>query len=240
MNSSTVTRFFDAWSIYDLVLDRNYMYHNEIFHDVARMLREHFGRRSFSILDLGCGSARHLAAALRGLPVSRYVGCDLSAVALTHARENLRGLPGTVELRQANLLESLECADDPFDIVFSSFALHHLTTPDKELFFALANRGLTADGMILLIDTAAEEHEDRDSNLASYCQWITSDWSELPGEARQLIVDHILHSDYPEKGSTLHALAEKSGFPHRANVNQFGWHHTWRFQKEAAASPKDP
>ena len=52
--------------------------------------------RPFVLLDLGCGSARHLARALQGRSVSRYVGYDLSDVALAHAGRNLTGigLPG--------------------------------------------------------------------------------------------------------------------------------------------------
>src|SRR5687767_14511808 len=53
--------FFDEWSIYDQILTHNYMYHDDIFADVRRFLADRYGDEPFNIIDLGCGSARHLA-----------------------------------------------------------------------------------------------------------------------------------------------------------------------------------
>jgi SAM-dependent methyltransferase len=92
VTKTVANNFFDEWSIYDQVLDHNYMYHDEIYGDVRRILADRYETRPFMLLDLGCGSARHLARALQGRPVSRYVGYDLSDVALAHARRNLTGL----------------------------------------------------------------------------------------------------------------------------------------------------
>ncbi|MGH3089761.1 MAG: class I SAM-dependent methyltransferase, partial [Rubrobacteraceae bacterium] len=70
MNNEAVKEFFNAWSIYDRVLDLNYMFHNEIYRDVASLIKKRYAARPFSILDLGCGSARHFAPALQGCTVS--------------------------------------------------------------------------------------------------------------------------------------------------------------------------
>jgi SAM-dependent methyltransferase len=94
VTKAVVNNFFDEWSIYDQVLDHNYMYHDEIYRDVKRLLADRYEKRPFVLLDLGCGSARHLARALQGRSVSRYVGYDLSDVALAHAQSNRLGLPG--------------------------------------------------------------------------------------------------------------------------------------------------
>ena len=66
--------FFDEWSVYDQVLDHNYMHHDEIYLDVQRVLADHYDNRPVAIVDLGCGSARHLARALQGRSISRYIG----------------------------------------------------------------------------------------------------------------------------------------------------------------------
>jgi SAM-dependent methyltransferase len=104
MNHEVVKTFFDAWSIYSEVLERNYMFHDELFAEVGRTIGQLFGDVSFSVMDLGCGSARHISEALRGRNVSRYVGYDLSDVALARARENLAALNCVIELRHADLL----------------------------------------------------------------------------------------------------------------------------------------
>ncbi|MBL8252822.1 MAG: hypothetical protein JNJ76_04380 [Candidatus Competibacter sp.] len=61
MNEATIKEFFDAWAIYDQVLDHNYMFHREIYQDVGRVIARRYAERPFAVLDLGCGSARHLA-----------------------------------------------------------------------------------------------------------------------------------------------------------------------------------
>ena len=66
MTKTVANNFFDEWSIYDQVLDHNYMYHDEIYRDVQRVLADRYENRPFVLLDLGCGSARHLARALQG------------------------------------------------------------------------------------------------------------------------------------------------------------------------------
>src|SRR2546423_607992 len=111
------------------------MQHDEIDGDVRRILADRYETRPFVLLDLGCGSARHLARALQGRSVSRYVGYDLSDVALAHARRNLTGLGCPVELHRGDLLESLRVGGEKFDVVLTSFALHHLAAAQKSTFF---------------------------------------------------------------------------------------------------------
>lgn len=43
MNKEIKT-FFDTWSIYDHVLEKNYMFHNEIYRDVQRLLADRYAQ----------------------------------------------------------------------------------------------------------------------------------------------------------------------------------------------------
>ncbi|TMA07862.1 MAG: class I SAM-dependent methyltransferase [Deltaproteobacteria bacterium] len=160
MTKASARELFDEWSSYDQVLDHNYMFHDEIFRDVRRLLASHYGGHPFTVLDLGCGSARHLGRALRGCSVSRYVGYDLSGVALAHAAPNLSSLGCPIELHQGDLLESLKASGERFDLIFSSFALHHLVSADKAVFFRLAYERINENGMFLMVDVMREEDED--------------------------------------------------------------------------------
>lgn len=223
--------FFDEWSIYDQVLDHDYMFHDEIYRDVQRLLTDHYDKRRFTILDLGCGSARHLGRALQGCWVGRYVGYDLSDVALTHAACNLAGLGCPVELTQGDLLEGLKTGDERFDLIFSSFALHHLVPADKAIFFQLAYRKLDENGMLLLIDVMREENEDLRVYLDRYCGWLRSEWKTLSVEALEALCDHIRNNDFAETASGLRAMATDAGFTRCSQINRIRWHHTWRFEK---------
>src|SRR3990172_12520191 len=148
------------------------MHHDDIYRDVQGFLADRYENRPFSLLDLGCGSARHLARALKGRSISHYIGYDLSDVALAHASGNLSPIGCRFELHQGNLLNGLRTTNETVDVVFTSFALHHLATAEKEMFFHLAYERLRKDGILLLIDTMREEGEEWPVYLHRYCAWL--------------------------------------------------------------------
>src|SRR3990172_4122349 len=224
--------FFDEWSVYDQVLDHNYMHHDEIFRDVGRFFAERFDDRPFTLLDLGCGSARHLARALKGRSISRYIGYDLSDVALAHATRNLNGLGCAVELHEGELLQGLRASGEEFDVIFTSFALHHLATAEKEMFFQSAYERLRNDGILLLVDTMREEGEERPVYLDRYCAWLRFRCKTLAPATLDLLCDHIRGNDFPETAATLSAMATRAGFGRGEEITRMGWHHTWCFDRK--------
>ncbi len=236
MTQAAKENFFDAWAIYEEVLDRNYMFHDEIYRGVQRFLADRFATRSFAILDLGCGSARHLAQALRGRSVRAYVGYDLSAEALDQARSNLASLSCPVELCEGELLEGLRASDEPFDLIFSSFALHHLSSVEKVSFFKTAYSKLNENGTLLLIDTMRDEDEMLPIYLDRYCSWLRAAWKALSREALDAFCDHIRDNDFPETVSELRTMASRAGFGPGVEVNRFRWHHTLCFEKNLLLS----
>lgn len=231
MTKTVVNNFFDEWSIYDQVLDHNYMYHDEIYRDVKRLLADRYEKRPFVLLDLGCGSARHLARALQGRSVSRYVGYDLSDVALAHAERNLTGLGCPVDLRRGDLLEGLRTGGEKFDVIFTSFALHHLAAAQKSTFFQIAYSLLNQDGILLLIDTVRDDGEDRRLYLDRYCAWLRSEFKTLSPDALDLLCDHIRSNDFPETLAALDSMATRAGFSTHVEINRFRWHHSCLFAR---------
>jgi SAM-dependent methyltransferase len=225
--------FFDRWSIFEEMLDRNYMFHDEIYEDVRRFLAERYETRAFDVLDLGCGSARHMAKALQGRSVGRYLGCDLSVQALAQARRNLSFLD-CVELRRSDLLESLNTSGERFDLIFSSFALHHLAADDKAVFFRLAHGRLHESGMLIVVDTMREEDENLSVYLDRYCGWVRSEWRALSPGALDAFCDHIRNNDLPETPSVLRTMAAAAGFGDCLEVDRLRWHHTLCFEKKVA------
>jgi SAM-dependent methyltransferase len=226
--------FFDAWAIYQEVLDRNYMFHDEIYEGVGQFFAGRYGNRPFSLLDLGCGSARHLAKALGGRSVKAYAGYDLSAQALAHARINLAVLGCPVELCQGDLLEGLRASEDSIDLIFCSFALHHLSSTDKSSFFQSACRRLNEHGMLLVIDTMRAEDENLPVYLDRYCAWVRATWRALSPQELGALCDHVRNNDLPETPSTLCSMAVDGGFAQGIELDHFGWHHTFFFEKKAA------
>ena len=224
-------KFFDEWSIYEQVLDHDYMFHDEIYRGVERLVAEHFAARPLSVLDLGCGSARHFSQALAGRSISAYKGYDLSEAPLPEARSNLARLHCPVEFYQGDLLDALRRESGAFDLIFCGFSLHHLTSEGKEEFFRLAHRRLDTGGMLLIVDPARKEDEARPVYLDHYCGWIRSEWQSMPQAAIDAICEHIHGNDFPETARDLRAMAAEAGFDRARELESYGWHHTWSFEK---------
>ena len=207
------------------------MHHDDIFRDMQHLLADRYATEPFSLLDLGCGSARHLAQALKGRSVSRYVGYDLSNVALAHASRNFAGVNFQTELRQGDLLDGVRRPGETFDVVFSSFALHHLSAAQKAEFFQSARERLKDGGILLLIDTMRDDGEERAMYLERYCAWLQSRCQILSPEALNSLCEHIRNNDFPETIMDLGAMATKAGFNEPIAINQFRWHHTLCFHR---------
>jgi SAM-dependent methyltransferase len=233
VTNTTTNKFFDEWSIYDQILAHNYMHHDDIFRDVRHLLADRYATQPFSLLDLGCGSAQHLAQALQGRSVSRYVGYDLSNVALAQASRNLAALNFQTELLQGDLLDGVRTGET-FDVVFSSFALHHFSAIQKAEFFQSAHKTLNDGGILLLIDTMLDDGEERPSYLDRYCAWLRLRCKTLSLEALDFLCEHIRDNDFPESITDFGAMATKAGFCKPIEINRFRWHHTCCFNKRRA------
>ncbi len=81
------------------------------------------------ILDLGCGDGRLLALAKLAKPQASGVALDFSPTMLTAARRRFAGDP-TVSVVDHNLIEPLPDIG-VFDVILSSFAIHHLNDKRK-------------------------------------------------------------------------------------------------------------
>lgn len=230
MSEPSPVSFFDSWSTYQKVVAGDYMFHREIGAALSRSLHGQFGGRSFSVLDLGCGDAATLAPLLEGLAVRRYRGVDLSESALTLAAKNLKVLSCPVELTHGDILAAL--ADDViYDVIYSSFALHHLPTAQKAEFFRLAAPRLDRGGLLLLVDVVREEDETLDVYHQRYCEWLRGRFSALSGDEKDLICDHIVNNDLPDPCSVLQAQARAAGLEVASRSTQFGWHRLLSFTR---------
>ncbi|GAB3570170.1 class I SAM-dependent methyltransferase [Amycolatopsis endophytica] len=113
------------------------------------------------LLDLGCGRGAVLLAAAELLPAGRATGIDLwrpdqtgNSPETTRRNAELEGVAARVTLCSGDMTQ-LPYEDRSFDIVLSSFALHHI--PDaagREAAIDEAVRVLRPGGRIVLADLA--------------------------------------------------------------------------------------
>lgn len=229
MTSPQPTDLFSrSWSLYDLITEYNYMFHHEIYAEISHMLSQRRDHGEYRMLDLGCGNARFLAPVLLQFPPAHYQGVDLSEDALGEARDYLADLPD-VELKHGDLLEAIHATTDKWDVIFTGYALHHLSADEKAAFFQAAARCLPADGWLLMVDVVREEGESREAYLRGYLKFMRESWTKVPEEQLEEACGHVASHDYPETLSALNAMTRAAGLGEGQTISRHGPHYTVLF-----------
>ncbi len=227
--SARSMELFDAWDAYKKVVAGDYMFHSKIGAGLAGALAR-FSGRPYRLLDLGCGDASAIAPLLRETPPAAYTGVDLSDKALTLAAQNLKGLPFEPTLKYADLVDAL-AEDGVYDVIYSSFAVHHLTTERKAEFFRRAAQRLAPGGLLLLADVVREEDETLPVYHRRYTEWLRATWDGLTMAERESVCDHLVANDLPEPFSVLEAQARAAGLASAPGGVTCGWHRLMCFSK---------
>jgi putative AdoMet-dependent methyltransferase len=120
------------------------------------------------VLDLGSGTG-NLTALL--LPAREVVCVDVSQEMSAIARQKLAAVPdaGSTALTwvQADLLEAMGRVGGSFDVVASTYAVHHLTEDEKAELFAEIRERLRPGGRAVFGDLAFESTAARSDLLAA-------------------------------------------------------------------------
>ena len=109
------------------------------------------------VLDLGTGDGRLLELVLTARPGATGLGLDLNPVMLARARERFAGQDG-VEIRGHDL-DDLLPAPGPWDVVVSSFAIHHRADARKRSLYEECFAQLRPGGAFLNLEHVASPTE---------------------------------------------------------------------------------
>lgn len=205
---ASVTDFFSAWEVYRAVIDNDCMEHRRIYPLVGEILQER--TQPFTVLDLGCGDAAGTGPAMVGTAAARYVGVDSAAPALDFAARTLHGTQVLVDLRVQDMLEMVSSADEQFDVILASFALHHFPTEQKREFLRSARDRLAPGGEMLLVDVVRRDGETREAYLGRY-ETMVRTWP-MDSSNQDRIIAHVTSFDFPEEVSTLAQWAPELGY----------------------------
>ena len=227
-SSESADLFARSWSLYDHITEHNYMFHQEIYDELAELLKQRHDAGQYRMLDLGCGNARYLVPALLKAMPAHYQGVDLSQVALDEAAGYLAELP-SVTLTHGDLLQAVESTSDTWDVIFTGYALHHLPAEDKARFFQAAARCLSPGGWLVMVDVVRQEEQSREHYLEGYLKFMRETWVKVPPEQLDEACAHVERYDFPESRSTLNEMAQASGLNHSRLISQYVQHHTLLF-----------
>lgn len=217
-DAAQVAAFFDEqWQVYQKFLQHDYLEHRLFYALLHAVLLTRFDG-PVRMLELGCGDASQTVRTFTEVTLARYVGFDLSAVALDLARINLASRCTDVELVPHDLLRGLRERRETFDVVLASYSLHHLHEAEKREALAQVDRLLRPQGVFVLIDIMRSPGETHAGFIARSLQHYRSRCPAFSERELELITQHITTADFPETAETLRAVAAGAGFARMAEL----------------------
>lgn len=229
---SAVDVFLKSWEVYQDIIQHNYMFHNEISSAVRDGLVSFKPNHMLNVLDLGCGDGSMTLPLLPANRIATYTGCDLSKPALDLAQRQLESLNIQSTLICDDMLKVV--ADQPeqsVDLVFSSYAIHHLKANNKQRLLEHTSRVLKPSGQFVLIDIFRDPTEDRAAYMRHYMDQLRKTWLKLSPEAQALVVNHATEYDFPEQPAFYQTLGYKLGLDSGQRLAKHTWHEAWIFTR---------
>jgi hypothetical protein len=211
VDAAALAQFQEQWGTYRKLVESGVLAHREVGGILQATLNDGF-KAPFSFLDIACGDASLMKAALPGTQVGHYHGIDLSQAALELAAANLAGLPFEVDLDHRDFVEAMMRRPEHADTAWCSLSIHHLSTHDK-LGLMKAIRGATgARGIFLLYEPTRRADEDRTAWLDRFARTNKPLWSVLTPAEWDQIWHHVTTCDFPETATGWCDLGRQAGF----------------------------
>lgn len=201
IRTQAATEFFDSWATYQKIIVNDYMKHHELFTKLGELLNSLSALRSFKFLDIGCGDAFYAGKTLSALPQIEYLGIDLSEQALNSAKKNLTDN----KISQASLihgdlsivLDEMIAKSQKFDVILSSFCLHHYQAAEKLVIYNKIKNILAENGMFIIIDIFRSAAQSREDYLTTTMGSFYDSLLNLSHNEIINIREHVESSDYP-------------------------------------------
>ena len=197
---------FDEWSLYDEIIERNYMKHAEISAAVSRDLssmnlnpvNKGSANKINEIWDLGCGCGAMAAKILGGWSVSKYTGVDLSQAGLARIEANLSASVSSVCTESSEIVDFLDqqvsvCPS----VILASFSLHHFPMEEIQRVLELIVKHMDSQSRFVWIDTVRQTHETREEFNRRFLLDISTQWTSLLPEQMLEVEEHITQYDFP-------------------------------------------
>lgn len=228
-DQAALEQFQQQWATYQKLVDTDALSHKEagtILHDALTELNN-----PFAFLDIACGDAGQMPAALKGTKVKHYHGIDLSKPALELAAKNLQNSAFEVELDHCDFVEALTRRPEPADVAWCSLSIHHLQTDGKERLLK-AIHDSTSDFLMIYEPTLAAG-EYRDGYLERF-RWVNRPaWNFMTSAEWDQINHHVTTCDLPERAETWLDLGRKAGFAEASQIflDPTGFYGLYRYDR---------
>lgn len=215
MSSETTNQasqyFNENWKRYRNSIECNTLYHREMFAALNEFIQKNI-KHPFSFVDVGCGDSTATAAVLSDKPVSQYIGIDAAKDVLKIAAQTLAPMNCEKEFIAENMNTAIKQLKSPVDIIFTSYAVHHLSPQEKIDFLLDCKKQLKANGFFLMVDVIREDNQTRDAWLDALKARIQLTQKNITADELAFRMQHPSANDYPEKMTTFKKIAQEQGW----------------------------
>jgi ubiquinone/menaquinone biosynthesis C-methylase UbiE len=226
---SRVKETFDAWSMYQAVVDADYMHHAEIAATLAGWAQNH--PEPLRIIDLGCGDAGLATHAFAKANVASYRGVDVSDASAL-AQTNIAVWPGRADVVAGNLADFLHHTPDvSANLILGSYSIHHFATEAKKEIIRDCYRVLAPGGTFIWIDAVRRTDETHDGYIARLTTAMANDWTALTVGQRDKACTHVRECDFPETSSWMLDHVAAAGFTDPTPILKQKFFDGWTFTR---------
>ncbi|KTD03321.1 class I SAM-dependent methyltransferase [Fluoribacter gormanii] len=210
---TTVSEYFNEnWQRYQSAIKNNMLFHREMLQALQKFLSTHIGNRPFSFVDVGCGDSSTVVSVLAATSIEKYIGIDAAQDVLKMAENTLAPLNCEKEFIADNMTVALPCLPGPVDVIFTSYAVHHLSLHEKKNFIATCKQKLNPNGFLLMVDGVLKQNQTRDEWLDALQSRMVETNPEITGEEIVARMEHPRADDYPEHIDTFAQIASQQSW----------------------------
>ena len=188
------------------------MFHRDLGNITTSIWENNFKNASINLLDLGCGDAYQLSTIMEGRQINSYTGIDLSSAVLEYTKENLGNIKIPFSLLAGPMEFEIDKTEITYDLIYSSYAFHHLQDERKKELLEKCYAKLNTDGVLILIDHFKDDGQDRDDYIDEYVNNIKTNWLHITSEENDLIEEHMRGYDFPTTEEQITTWGEEIGF----------------------------
>jgi ubiquinone/menaquinone biosynthesis C-methylase UbiE len=203
--------FIKNWAIYKKIIENDNMSHSDGYAKLREILMKDM-KRPFSFLDLACGDAYYSSKVLEDTKAVKYIGIDVSAEALSFAKEELRNSGFESTFIRADFFDFDKIIEKPVDVVWVGFSVHHLETADKLEFMKKVKKALSSDGLFIVYEPILWEGENQGSYYERFKETFYLHWTGLSKEETESLLEHVRESEKPETAEDWIKLGKEAGF----------------------------
>lgn len=206
------TYFNENWQRYQSSVKNNTLYHREMLAALDNFLSKKICPSSFSFVDIGCGDSSTVAPILANKPIIKYIGVDAAVDVLKAAATTLANLPCKKEFVPKDMLTAIQQLSSPVDIIFSSYAVHHLSLKNKIDFITQCKQKLTQDGFLLMVDGVLKKNQTRDEWLLALKERMQATIPDISPDELAIRMQHPSNDDFPESIETFSEIAQSQSW----------------------------